>query len=239
VKLTVLYDNNPPTAETGPTDPPLRTGWGFSCLVVRGDLTMLFDTGGDAGVLRSNFQALDLDPGDVDALVLSHYHSDHTGGIDAVLGAGAPAVFLPSSFPSEFKARLAQRTSVVEVTGPAKIAEGIRSTGGMGTEIIEQSLVIETRDGLAVITGCAHPGIVEIVRNVAAAGTVGLVVGGFHLRHEDATTCAAIVSEIHGLGVKRVAPTHCTGDVARRAFAAVFGDDYLPVGVGSIIEISA
>jgi 7,8-dihydropterin-6-yl-methyl-4-(beta-D-ribofuranosyl)aminobenzene 5'-phosphate synthase len=238
VKLTIVYDNNPPAVATAPTDPPLRTGWGFSCLVERGGTTLLFDSGGDPATLRNNFQALGIDPADVDILVLSHYHSDHTGGIDAVLDGGAtPVVFVPSSFPEDFKDRLAARTSVVEVSGPVEIAEGFRTTGEMGTEIVEQSLVVETSGGRVLVTGCAHPGIAEIVRSVAAAGDVDLVMGGFHLRDESSAACAAVVTEIEALGVDRVAPTHCTGDTARASFAAAFGDRYVPAGVGSVVDI--
>jgi 7,8-dihydropterin-6-yl-methyl-4-(beta-D-ribofuranosyl)aminobenzene 5'-phosphate synthase len=238
VTLTIVYDNNPPAIGTAPGDPPLRTGWGFSCLVQRNGTTLLFDTGADAATLQSNLQALGIDPADIDVLVLSHDHSDHTGGLDAVLDAGAnPTIFVPSSFPEDFKDRLAERTPVVEVTGPAEIAEGVRTTGEMGTEIIEQSLIVESAAGLVVVTGCAHPGIVGIVRSAAAIGDVDLVMGGFHLRDESPDECAALIAEIEALGVARVAPTHCTGETARGRFAAAFGDRYVPAGVGTVVEI--
>jgi 7,8-dihydropterin-6-yl-methyl-4-(beta-D-ribofuranosyl)aminobenzene 5'-phosphate synthase len=239
VTLTIVYDNIPPAPGTAPADPPLRTGWGFSCLVQRNGTTLLFDTGGDGATLQNNLRALGIDPAAIDALVLSHDHSDHTSGLDAVLDAGAnPTIFVPSSFPEDFKDRLAERTPVVEVTGPAEIAEGVRTTGEMGTGIIEQSLVIETGSGLALVTGCAHPGSVGIVRSVVATGDVYLVVGGFHLRDESADACAVLVAEIEALGVARVAPTHCTGEAARASFAAAFGDRYVPAGVGTVIEVT-
>lgn len=240
VKLTILFDNNPPTGATAATDPPLQTGWGFACLVERGETMLLFDTGGDAAVLRNNLRALDIEPARIDVLVLSHNHSDHTGGLDAVLESGAtPQVFVPSSFPAALKSRLVRQTSVTEVTGPTEVTEGMRSTGDLGDAVVEQSLIVETGEGLVVITGCAHPGIVKIVRIAARKGDVGLVTGGFHMRDEGDAECAKVVAEIESLGVARVAPTHCTGDAARRNFAAVFGDSYVPAGVGTVIEIPA
>lgn len=238
VALTVVYDNNGPTSDTGPTDPVLRTGWGFACLVERGDDLLLFDTGGDAGILRNNLKALGVDAADIDVLVLSHYHSDHTGGLDALLDAGAtPTVFVPASFPSAFKEQLAARTGVVEVTGPAELLPGVHTTGEMGSAIIEQSLVIETPEGLVVVTGCAHPGIVEIVRRAAERGEVALVIGGFHLKDAGAAAIDGLIADLQTLGVGRVAPTHCSGDRARGRFAEAFGDDLVLVGVGSVLTV--
>lgn len=238
VRLTVLYDNDPPLRATPDTTPALRDDWGFACLVEREDTTVLFDTGADAAILRNNLRALDTDPADIDSLVLSHAHSDHTGGIEAVLGANpALTVFVPASFPHDLKSRIEKEASLVEITGASQITEGVRTTGEMGKAIVEQSLLVDTARGTAVITGCAHPGIVKIVRAAASEGPVELVMGGFHLRDTGATKRGEVVSAIEGLGVARVAPTHCTGDAAKRDFSEVFGERYVPVGLGSIIEI--
>jgi len=240
VRLTIVYDNDPPTGDVAPTNPELATGWGFSCLVERGDTTVLFDTGGDAETLARNMRALDIDPARIETIVLSHAHSDHIGGIDAVLEAGArPTVYVLSAFPSALKSQLAERASVVEVTGPGPVSEGVRTTGEMGSDPAEQSLIVESEAGLILITGCAHPGILEIVRTVAAEGKVGLALGGFHLRDLNPTECMEIASRIDALGVQHVAPTHCSGDTAREVFASRFGDRYLDVGVGSVIEVAS
>ena len=59
----------------------LETSWGFSCLIEGLDKTVLFDTGGNGDILLSNMQRLGLAPEAVDAVVLSHIHGDHTGGL--------------------------------------------------------------------------------------------------------------------------------------------------------------
>jgi 7,8-dihydropterin-6-yl-methyl-4-(beta-D-ribofuranosyl)aminobenzene 5'-phosphate synthase len=99
----------------------------------------------------------------------------------------------------------------------------------------EQALVVSTPRGLVVVTGCAHPGIVEIVRRVKEAfGTeVLLVAGGFHLRRADEGAVDATVKALHELGVRHVAPCHCTGDAARAVFARIFGDRCHLLHVGS------
>ena len=59
--------------------PGLKTTWGFACLIEGLDRTILVDTGGDGHILLSNMQQFGLDPGAVEAVVLSHIHRDHTG----------------------------------------------------------------------------------------------------------------------------------------------------------------
>lgn len=91
--LTVIYDNNP-------SDPRFRTAWGFACWVETPDGVVLFDTGGDGPTLPNNLAEGGMDPRAVDAVVLSHAHGDHTGGLMGLLDAGArPTVYVPVSFP--------------------------------------------------------------------------------------------------------------------------------------------
>jgi len=60
--------------------------WGLSLLVEKDDWRVLFDTG-ERGYLRDNAKALGVDLTSVDALVLSHGHYDHTGGLPVFLRA--------------------------------------------------------------------------------------------------------------------------------------------------------
>lgn len=231
--FTLVYDNNP-------YDPALRTAWGFACWVETSELSVLFDTGGDGVILLGNMAQLGLDPQAIDAVVLSHAHADHTGGLAALLDTGArPVVYVPASFPASFKADVRARTDLVEVTDPAEILPGIHVTGEVGASIVEQALVVETGDGLVVVTGCAHPGIVEIVRRAkeVVAGEVTLAMGGFHLKDTGQAEIEGVIADLHGLGVRRVAPCHCTGDLARQMFADAFGTDCTLAGVGQVFVV--
>jgi 7,8-dihydropterin-6-yl-methyl-4-(beta-D-ribofuranosyl)aminobenzene 5'-phosphate synthase len=228
VKFTVVYDNNK-------HDRALRTAWGFACWVEVGEATVLFDTGGDPGTLLSNMAKLDLDPQAIDAVVLSHIHGDHTGGLAGLLDTGIrPTVYVPAAFPASFKADLRARTELVEVTGSTEILAGVYTSGQVGSGIVEQALVVETGAGLVVVTGCAHPGIVEMVRQAkkAAAGEVALVMGGFHLGSASQDQIEGIIAALRQLGVQRIAPCHCTGDRARQMFADAYGTDCTLAGVG-------
>jgi len=236
ITLTIVYDNNPfDSAQGRPFDARLKTAWGFACLIQTSEMTVLFDTGGDGPTLMDNLAVLGFDPREIDVVVLSHIHGDHIGGLDALLTANDRlTVYLPQSFPAEFKAHL--RNRVVEVNEPMAIADRIRTTGELGTAIIEQALMVETERGLIVITGCAHPGVVEIVRQAEAYGDVYLVMGGFHLTGKSVDEVEAVIAELKRLGVQKIAPCHCTGEPAIRLFEAEFGADFIPVGVGAIVH---
>jgi 7,8-dihydropterin-6-yl-methyl-4-(beta-D-ribofuranosyl)aminobenzene 5'-phosphate synthase len=228
VRFTVVYDNNA-------YDRRLRTAWGFACWVEAGGATVLFDTGGDGATLLGNMARLGLDPQAIDAVVLSHIHGDHTGGLAGLLDTGIrPTVYVPDAFPASFTADLRARTDLVEAPGAIEIVPGVYTTGQIGSDIVEQALAVETEMGWVVVTGCAHPGIVEMVRRAkeATAGEVALVMGGFHLGSASPDQIEGIIAALRGLGVQQVAPCHCTGDRARRIFADAYGTDCTLAGVG-------
>jgi 7,8-dihydropterin-6-yl-methyl-4-(beta-D-ribofuranosyl)aminobenzene 5'-phosphate synthase len=235
IEITIIYDNNE-------FQKNLKTGWGFSCLVRTDAATILFDTGGETSLLMENMQKLNINPQEIELIFLSHLHGDHTGGIYGFLEANpAVTVYLPKSFPNDFKVQLANYgAKTAEVTGSVKIAEKVYSTGEMGSDIVEQSLIIQTSKGLIVITGCAHPGIVKIIQRAKElfAEPVLFVMGGFHLGGESTERLASIIASFKSLGVLYAAPCHCSGDPARREFSREYGDKYLNLGVGRIIHYS-
>jgi 7,8-dihydropterin-6-yl-methyl-4-(beta-D-ribofuranosyl)aminobenzene 5'-phosphate synthase len=230
VRITTVYDN-----ET--LDPKLASAWGFACLV--GD-DLLFDTGGDSRRLLSNLDRMGIDPAGIGVVVLSHAHGDHTGGLGGLLSTGVrPTVYVPRSFPRRFKADVRSLTKLVEVHRPVEIRPGIHTTGEVGRGIVEQALAVETADGLIVVTGCAHPGIVEMVRRAkeSVGGGVVLVIGGFHLGSAGRRQVEHVIADFRDLGIRKVAPCHCTGDRAIRMFAEEYQNDFVRVGVGRVITV--
>lgn len=234
VTLITLYDNYQ-------HDPDLKTGWGFSCLVKVGDENILFDTGADSPTLLDNMKKLKIDPKDINMIVLSHIHGDHTGGLFGILKENSNlSVYVPESFPQKFKKEVeSYKAKVVEVSDPIKISESVSITGELGTWIKEQSLIVKTTKGSVVITGCAHPGIVEILEEVKkiAGGNIYLVMGGFHLAGAGDSRLKEIVKSFRELGVKEVAPCHCSGDRTRELFKEEYKEDFISNGVGKVIEI--
>ena len=169
-RFTIVYDNEARQS--------FKSGWGFSCLVGE---SVLFDTGPDSRALLYNMQRLDINLQEIDVVVLSHAHGDHTGGIDIVEQLGDVRVFVPGSFFNSMRRSLSRFDNVemVEVTDMMNVREGITSTGEIG-RMGEQSLVVRTPRGLVLVTGCSHPGLDTIMNVAQQCGAVYGVIGGFH-----------------------------------------------------------
>lgn len=68
---------------------------------------VLFDTGQTGEVLAHNADTLSIDLKEIDAVVLSHGHYDHTGGLDAVMQARRGQALLPVyAHPAAFHQKL-------------------------------------------------------------------------------------------------------------------------------------
>ncbi len=232
--LIIVYDNNE-------YNKSFKPDWGFSCLIKIGKDFILFDTGADWNILKENLEKTNLDINQIKYVFISHIHGDHTGGLWGFLKVNSNVtVYIPKSFPSDFKKRIElSGAGYFEISSFEEILPGMYSTGELGTWIKEQSLVLDTSKGLVIITGCAHPGVVNIVRNVKQNlnKSIYLVIGGFHLIGKSESEIRSIARDLKELGVRKVAPCHCSGALAREIFYEEFGDDYLEVGVGSIIQI--
>ncbi len=236
LSLTVVYDNNP--YRKG-----LETRWGFSCFIEGTERSILFDVGGEGPVLLKNMAMLKIDPSDVDVIVLSHIHYDHIGGLSSFLEKNSNVtVYMPNSFPLSIKDVVKNAcTKLIKVKGPLKISTNVFSTGELGSWIKEESLIIKTNLGLIIITGCAHPGVVNIVKKAKAifnsTAKAYMVIGGFHLSGMGGSQIRGIVNYLKKEGVKKVAPCHCSGDLARKIFKKEYGNDFIPAGAGKRIEL--
>lgn len=228
--VRIVYDNYP-------FDKRLETAWGFACVVTGLEKTILFDTGGDGRILLANMKACGIEPTAIDAVVLSHIHYDHTGGLGDFLEAnGRVTVYLPEVFPEGLKREIRKAgASVVETDKPCKVCKGAWTTGVLDGAIPEQGLYLKGGEGLVVITGCAHPGIVDIVKAAKAHADTrpDTVMGGFHMGGASSTEIWSVIAAFKKLGVSRVAATHCSGDETRRTMEQAFGDGYLPAGAGA------
>ncbi len=231
VTITVLYDNT--TACAG-----AQSGWGFSCLVQGLSEAVLFDTGADGDLLLANMDLLQVTPREIDVVVLSHDHRDHTGGLAAVIAANPDlTVYYPATFSHRTIApALIAGAGLVPVEAAVSPAPGLTVTSPLGSPA-ESGLLVDTGKERVLLVGCAHPGVVEMTAaaSVIAGGPVTAVMGGFHLGSASAEQVEQVIQGLQELGVERCGPAHCTGEAAIARISAAFGEGTLPMGAGSIL----
>jgi len=234
INITILYDNYKVKED-------LKTDWGFACFIEGTEKTILFDTGAKGDVLLHNVDKLKVDLKSVDLILLSHFHEDHTGGIWTFLKENSDvSVYIPASFPKDFAEKIQKKKAqVVTVKEPSEICPDVHLTGEIGNQIIEQSLILNTSKGLVLLTGCAHPGIVDTIKRAKEIlnTNVYLVLGGFHLLQHSAGQLAEIIGQFKDLGVQKVGATHCTGDGAIKIFKEAYGNNFIQMGAGKVLKI--
>ncbi|MGW8315573.1 MAG: MBL fold metallo-hydrolase [Bacteroidales bacterium] len=233
IHLTIIYDNYI-------SDPSLRPDWGFACLVEVQGNKLLFDTGREASIFRKNMESLGIQPSVLPSLFISHEHGDHTGGMAWVLKEN-PSIhcYLPASYEQQLQSRDQLPDNHQGIYEPAHMYGPFYSTGDHFEAFREQGLVIKTDKGGVLITGCGHPGIVEMV--TAAEQKLGIevvaVVGGLHLMNTGQAELDQIAEKLKALGVKQICPTHCTGDQSIARLKASFGAGYVEGGTGKKITL--
>jgi 7,8-dihydropterin-6-yl-methyl-4-(beta-D-ribofuranosyl)aminobenzene 5'-phosphate synthase len=259
----------------------LRAEHGLSIWLETQDKKILFDTG-QSDLLLHNAEALGIDLAQADAIVLSHGHYDHVGGLDRVLDLAPQAnVYLhPLAIEPKFSTsngttrevgvasvlrdRLANRirsgqgaytetaTLVfpgVTVTGSIPRANDLEDTEGrffldsQGRQpdllMDDQAMLLETTQGLVVVLGCAHAGVVntmEHIRHLAPSQRIHAVLGGMHLVHASEARIQRTLDAFRRLCIDRIGPAHCTGWQAARQIWSAFGEKCFLCCVGTQVS---
>lgn len=233
VKITIIYDNYQGQKN-------LETDWGFACAVECRGEKLLFDAGQKEALYRRNAELLRVRPEAYPALFISHLHGDHTGGMAWILDSN-PAImcYLPSDFALTLKSMGRLPAKCLSISEPVWLFGPFYSTGDDFDKFSEQGLVIKTEDGGVLITGCGHPGVVEMVTKTKEELGIELhtVIGGLHLLRTSDEDVKKIAEELKQLGIRRICPTHCTGDRVIELMKVSFGEGYIAGGTGTEIVI--
>ncbi len=230
--------------------------WGFAALVTVDGRTILFDTGARPETVLANAREMKLDLTPAADVILSHNHTDHTGGLLRLREAfpksltrahAARGIRLsrPRANGSEGNSftqdsarytsgggKLIEHDAFVELypgvwlTGPVPRKHPERNWSGAGqlrtaagalaedTLPEDMSLVIETADGLVLISGCGHAGIVNTIEHIRAklgARPLHAAIGGFHLFNSADTQLDWTAGKLKEFGLGHFIGAHCTG----------------------------
>jgi 7,8-dihydropterin-6-yl-methyl-4-(beta-D-ribofuranosyl)aminobenzene 5'-phosphate synthase len=235
VTIRVVYDNYIKVEG-------LKADWGYSIVIEGLDKNILFDTGANPDIFELNFRKMNIEAKKIDYLIFSHEHADHTEGVSsfAKLTKNIP-VIIPFSFSDSFKKKMVGfGLEPLLVKEPAKICNNLYTSGEFSGPIPEQALVLNTKQGLVVMTGCSHPGLIDMLKEIKSAfnKNIYMVFGGFHLLEKSDNDMKNIIEELKSLGVVKCGATHCTGEAQTKMIKEAFGPNFIELGVGNTIIIN-
>lgn len=220
------------------------TGWGVSYLI---DGKVLFDAGGKTYSLFRNITEMDVNIDSINTVVISHNHWDHVGGLPTILKRKKGVdVYACPNFNLKFKDKVKNlHGTIIETDKITEIEKNIFVTGEIfgvynGECMSEQALIIKTENGISIMTGCAHPGILGILEKVKEGfpqEKLYFVFGGFHLKDSSRREIKGIVERFRNMGVEKVGPSHCSGKEATEVFRKRYGKDLIPIMVGQTLKI--
>ncbi len=235
-QLMVLYDNR----AVGGFEPD----WGFSLLVELEEESILFDTGAKPEILKKNMKSAGVDPREINCVFISHNHWDHIGGLPCLLEVNREfEIYIPEVDCFKIEENIPDSVVCVPVSAPTYISERALSTGvmptGMEEPAEEQSLVVFSRFGPVLITGCSHPGIVDIARRaVSLTGEeIFLTIGGFHLYRSTEDEIYSVAEELKKF-TRFIAPCHCTGENGIEIFRETWKDHFIEAKAGVEIPLT-
>ena len=216
--------------------------WGIAFIID----DVLFDTFGRQDIFWENIHRFKIDISRIKHVVISHDDWDHIAGLKSFLQDNPNvSVYICSDSGKSIKDMVRDcGVSLFEVDGSREITKGIFSLGQMRADtargiIYEQSLAVQSDNGISIITGCAHPGITLIVRRAIEyfGRKPYLVCGGFHMKDGSSLDNENIVQELKSLGVEKVVPLHCSGSNACKIFHRHYGSDCINMNEGDVLEL--
>lgn len=121
-------------------------------------------------------------------------------------------------------------------TGDKDLICGLKEDSPKDNVEDDVSIVIKKDDGLIVLLGCAHAGIINIL-NYAVEKTgvskIKGVVGGTHLGMSSEEQMTKSIEALGGFEIEKIVPSHCTGQKGGGLISRKFPSAYIPGFAGT------
>jgi 7,8-dihydropterin-6-yl-methyl-4-(beta-D-ribofuranosyl)aminobenzene 5'-phosphate synthase len=282
IKITVLCENS----VHGNLGAVAEHGWAVWIETAGGPF--LFDTGQGKGLLN-NAAYFGVPLGETQAILISHHHRDHTGGLLDAVGAirhasgreRVPVHAHPDLFKDSFAepkdgprrfigvphTRVALEMAGADFRlerGWREVIHGLSMTGevprttdyeigdlnmkheGASGEIVvdpvrdDQTVVIDTPEGLVVVLGCSHAGLINILTYIVkrtGKTRFHTIMGGTHLGPLGEEQVDRTIAALHEFDIGRIGVSHCTGPKVAARMAHEFGERFFFCSVGTVVEV--
>ena len=103
----------------------------------------------------------------------------------------------------------------------------------------DQALILDTQNGLVVLLGCSHRGVINTLNRVVkltGKQKIHAIIGGLHLGKASDAKLKMIIDHLAGFGLEKIGVSHCTGTNAMLALFNTFKDKVFMNSVGSVIS---
>jgi 7,8-dihydropterin-6-yl-methyl-4-(beta-D-ribofuranosyl)aminobenzene 5'-phosphate synthase len=137
------------------------------------------------------------------------------------------------------------------VTGEIPRLTDFEDTGGdffLDPECLEpdpirddQAIYFDTPQGLVVLLGCAHAGVVNTclaIQSLTGGRPIHAIIGGFHLLNASGERLSRTLEALASLEPAILAPIHCTGDLASNLLWFEFPGIWKPLSAGDHLSFS-
>ena len=104
----------------------------------------------------------------------------------------------------------------------------------------DQALIVKTKQGLVVILGCAHRGMINTLyhaQQIAGTAEIHAVIGGSHLISASEERLWQTIVALKDLGMQKLGLCHCTDLPAAAVLAQEFGEHFFFNKAGTIVHL--
>lgn len=216
IKLNIIYD------DLNGVEIGYKKSFGFAAIIEIENKKIIFDTGTKEEILVNNLTKYGLDPSEIDAVILSHNHYDHTNGLSGIIKNNnnvpvyvhrywnTPVRYIGENIPNINLNIINKGRKLEEIGKNIYITNCYQSTDYGG--IHEQACYFKAEKSNILLCGCTHPGLNVFLNDRKLLGIPTEkpihIIGGFHNFKFSTETANQLKPYIQSIII-----CHCTSNI--------------------------